>query len=113
MMKTTFKITSAAAHKGNEIAVIKSMRTLGDLRLKDAKLGSDTMVAGDTFTFESSNDPSQIRCLATFGVEIVGRETDTYVAASRDLAIQAISRGNYSTARSVLMALVDIDPFAH
>lgn len=112
MMKTTFKIVNQVASEGHKIAIIKALRALGGLCLRDAKIGSEDLIAGDTFAFDSSNDPSQLAELVTLGVEIVGQETDTYVAAARDLAIRAISCGQYSKARSILMALVDIDPVA-
>lgn len=118
MMKTTLRITNVNVRDKlrnidpYKVSVIEKIRALGGLSSEEAAFGLTALLAGNPFTFESTNDADTLQHLVRFGVEVINQETHTYVMAAHDLAIRAIGCCQYSKARSALKALMDIDPDA-
>jgi len=98
-----------------KIHVIKAIRALSGLGLKEAKQIADDLQKGETGSFYSNdNHDANREHFETFkeqGVVIIQKTTtNEYVRDARNLAIRAIRNGDYSIAQDVLDLLKKIGP---
>ncbi len=98
-----------------KIHVIKAIRALSGLGLKDAKEIVDGLQVGATGSFHiDDNHDANREHLEVFkdqGIVIIQKTTaNEYVRDARNLAIRAIRSGDYSVAEDVLNLLKTLDP---
>lgn len=93
-----------------KVNVIKAIRVLSGLGLKESKEGADDMQQGKSFTFESNGDLDALSIMKSFGVVVVGEVANPYIRDVRNVAIRAIRNSDYMVAKAIMNLLVSIDP---
>lgn len=113
-MNASFKITNQNSFdKTKVVSIIKVLRSLSGMSLRDAKHTTDEMNEGKTVNLKSSGDKYMVAELEGYGITLCNQSTDEYVHVARSLVTVAISVGNYTEAAAIITALMIVDPESH
>lgn len=100
------------SHMLNKIDVIKSLRALTGLGLKESKDITDSLLLGVShlITVRNNEDDnlSQYDRLRANGI-IINKNGNVYIRDIRNLSIRAIRNGDYTVAQKVLELIKTID----